>query len=442
MGLNCLLISTNLVQTPYPVYPLGIAHLAGALEQAGHSVVHFDILASSDLKSLESVLENKQFDLIGLSIRNLDTTDSSDPASFIDHAPDLMKIVRQKSNSPVVIGGPAFSIFPEEIFSLLKPDYGVVGEGEKILPEIADSLCNDKPFQKGIVRADEKICSWKPVSYCKPIADYYLKWGGMLNIQTKRGCPNKCIYCSYPLLEGKKIRSRDPEEVAAEVKRLTRDFGAKYIFFADAVFNDHEDHYLRLTKALIKSGNKTPWCAFFQPSNLSRNKIAYMKQSGLAAMELGTDASSDKTLEGLRKKISFADVLNTNNAAAKEKVPVAHFVIFGGPGENKQTLGEGIKNIDRLKNSVVFGCVGIRILPNTAIYEQALLEGTCNPDNLLEPFFYYSPEINPKEINRTLKDAWRGRFDRIYPLVELQSRVTRLHQKGYVGPMWDFLIKR
>ena len=442
MGLNCLLISTNLVQTPYPVYPLGIAHLAGALEHAGHSVIHFDILASHDLKSLSSLLERKEFGLIGLSIRNLDTTDSSDLSSFLDQAPEVMKIVRQKSNSPVVIGGPAFSIFPEEIFSLLKPDYGVLGEGEKILPELADSLCNGKPFQKGIIKADKQGSYWKPVSYCKPIADYYLEWGGMLNIQTKRGCPNKCIYCSYPLLEGRKIRSRDPQEVADNVMRLTRDFGAKYIFFADAVFNDHEDHYLRLTEALIRNGNKTPWCAFFQPSNLSRDKIAYMKQSGLAAMELGTDASSDKTLEGLQKKFTFRDVLKTNNAAAQEKIPTAHFIIFGGPGESEQTLKEGLDNIKRLEKSVVFGCIGIRILPNTAIYAQAIKEGVFKKENLLRPFFYYSSLISRDEIDRQLRNAWRGRFDRVYPLVELQPRITHLHQKGHIGPMWDFLIKR
>jgi radical SAM superfamily enzyme YgiQ (UPF0313 family) len=442
MGLNCLLISTNLVQTPYPVYPLGIAHLTGALKAAGHDVVHFDILASSDVESLAAVLEKKQFDLIGLSIRNLDTTDSSDPRSFIYQASDLMRIVRKKSNSPVVVGGPAFSIFPEEIFSILQPDYGVLGEGEKILPRIADSLEAGVPPQKGIIRSENTMYPWQPVSYSKHIAAYYLKWGGMLSIQTKRGCPNKCIYCSYPLLEGKKIRSRDPEEVADEVKRLSRDLGAKYIFFADAVFNDHENHYLRLTEALIKSGNNTPWCAFFQPRNLSRDKIAYMKQSGLAAMELGTDASSDKTLEGLRKNFHFTDVLKTNNAAAKEKIPAAHFIIFGGPGENKKTLKEGLRNIEKLKSSVVFGCVGIRVLPNTSIYEQALFEGACNKRNLLEPFFYYSPEISREEIDHYLRDAWLDRFDRIYPLVELQPKITHLHQKGHVGPMWDFLISR
>jgi lipid biosynthesis B12-binding/radical SAM protein len=442
MGLNCLLISTNLVQTPYPVYPLGVAHLAGALEAAGHDVIHFDILASSDLESLAAVLEKSQFDLIGLSIRNLDTTDSSDPTSFVYQASDLMRIVRQKSNSPIVVGGPAFSIFPKEIFSILQPDYGVLGEGENVLPWLADCLCSGRPPQKGIIKSENIKCPWQPVSYFKPIADYYLKWGGMLNVQTKRGCPNKCIYCSYPLLEGKEIRSRDPGEVADEVEKLTRDFGAKYIFFADAVFNDHENHYLKLTEALIKNNNKTPWCAFFQPRNLSRNKIAYMKQSGLAAMELGTDASSNKTLKGLRKNFTFMDVLKTNDAAAKEKVPAAHFIIFGGPGENKETLKEGLENIAKLKNSVVFGCVGIRVLPNTAIYKQALQEGVCNKDNLLEPFFYYSPMITRKEIDRSLRDAWKGRFDRIYPLVELQPRITRLHEKGYVGPMWDFLIKR
>jgi radical SAM superfamily enzyme YgiQ (UPF0313 family) len=441
MGLKCLLISSNQVVSPYPVFPLGAAHLVGALESAGHNVIHFDVLSSGSDKLLD-IVRNSHFDLIAISIRNLDSTDSSAPNTFIHHASDLMVILREESNAPIVIGGSAFSILPEEIFAILKPNYGVVGEGEHVLPWLADSLAEMETPAEGIIYADRKDCPWKPVSYGKSITDYYLKWGGMLNIQTKRGCPYRCRYCSYPALEGKKVRYRDPVEVADEVAKLSRDFGAKYIFFADAVFNDSSERYLEVAEALIKNGNKTPWCAFFRPVNLSRENIALMKRAGLSAMELGTDASSDTTLEGLQKDFSFADVIKTNLAAAAEQVAVAHFIIFGGPKENHQTLKEGLANINGLKHSVVFGFVGIRILPNTGIYDIAVNDGIISrSDQLMEPVFYYSPEISRQDIDQEILQQWQGRFDRIYPWVEMEPRIRRLQQKGYIGPIWDFLVK-
>ena len=63
-----------------------------------------------------------------------------------------------------------------------------------------------------------------------------------------------------------------------------------------------------------------------------------MKRAGLYAMELGTDATSDETLSGLNKLFSFEDVLQFNRICAEEEVPVAHFVIFGGPEETADTV--------------------------------------------------------------------------------------------------------
>jgi radical SAM superfamily enzyme YgiQ (UPF0313 family) len=45
----------------------------------------------------------------------------------------------------------------------------------------------------------------------------YYRLGGMLNIQTKRGCPFRCIYCTYPGVEGRKIRLRNPDTVVNEI---------------------------------------------------------------------------------------------------------------------------------------------------------------------------------------------------------------------------------
>ena len=443
MSAECLLISVNQVATPYPVYPLGAACLLAALQAKGHNASHFDILADGGIKRLDKYLSGKRFDLVGLSIRNLDTADSAAPNECLTGVVEIIHLIRQKVAAPIVLGGPAFSLMPQDLMELLGADYGVVGEGEELLPWLASEIAADQNPKKGIFRAKRSECPWRPVSYAKSISDYYIKWGGMLNIQTKRGCPYNCSYCSYPSLEGTKIRYREPEEVADEVERLHREFGAKYLFFADAVFNDPCDHHLRVAEELIKKGNTVPWCAFFRPNNLSRSAISLMKRAGLSAMEFGTDASSDKTLAGLRKGFLFADVIKTEKAAVAEKIPVSHFIIFGGPGEDEQTFAKGLANVDHLKDSVVFGCIGIRVLPGTAIHDLAISEKVITKDgNLLDPVFYYSPKISRAEIDRKLRKSWHGRFDRIYPLEQMEPRIKHLHSKGHVGPMWDFLIKK
>ncbi len=443
MGFDCLLVSTNQVVTPFPVYPLGVAHLLGALEEAGFQASHYDLLANGGLADLGAVLRDRDFGLIGLSIRNLDTVDSTAPEAFMDGVIETVDFIRQYSQAPLVLGGPAFSIMPETIMELLKADYGVVGEGEKMLPWLAAELAAGRTPAQKILKSKPSETVWPKVVYDQKIADHYLGWGGMLNIQTKRGCPYRCSYCSYPVLEGKAYRFRDPEEVAAEVLRVGAKYGAKAIFFTDSVFNDVQGHYLEVAEALVRAGNKTPWCGYFRPQNLTAEALALMKRAGLSAMELGTDACCNTTLAGLQKDFTFEDVVRVNDLAVSLDVPCAHFVIFGGPDETRDTIAEGLANIEKLNNTVVFAFTGIRVLPGTAMHQRAIDDGVMPAEqSLLEPFFYFSPHLEQQELDQTIREAWRGRLDRIYPAAEMQERVTRLHSKGYVGPLWDKIIKR
>jgi radical SAM superfamily enzyme YgiQ (UPF0313 family) len=59
------------------------------------------------------------------------------------------------------------------------------------------------------------------------IASPYLRTGGMLNLQTQRGCAHRCCYCTYPLIEGTRHRSRSPELVVADFEQV-QTLGARY----------------------------------------------------------------------------------------------------------------------------------------------------------------------------------------------------------------------
>lgn len=440
---SCLIISANQVVTPYPVYPLGVAYIVGALTNSGHQAHHFDMLADGGLSALDEFLMGKNFDLVGVSIRNLDSVDSADPKEYLADIVKTVECIRKRIETVLVVGGPAFSIMPEELMTLLGADYGVTGEGEAVMPWLAAELAaGRRPHKKIFIANSEEGC-WQPSDLTASTAKYYTDHGGMLNVQTKRGCPYKCSYCSYPTIEGRKIRYRDPEEVADEVIRLQSQAGAKYIFFTDSFFNDPDGRFLQVAEALIRRGNSLPWCAFFRPHNIMADELKLLKRAGLAAMELGTDAATDETLRGIHKNFRFDDVLQVHERVVKEKIPCAHFIMFGGPNENEKTLHRGLENIEKLQHCVVFAFIGIRILPGTGIFDRAVADSIIDAgQSLLAPEFYYSPEISREEIEKSIKVSFGDRLDRIYPCHEFDERIAMLHKMGHAGPLWDLILRK
>ena len=442
MGIDCLIISTNRVVNPYPVYPIGAACIADALVRAGHRATHYDLLSEGGMEGLHELLSQKKFDLAAVSIRNLDTVDSSDPLPLIGDSVEVVRLLRTKANTPVVIGGPAFSIMPEILMDHTGCDYGISGEGEELIVHLADLLEQGRKPEKRIMYG-KHVKGFRGAGMINDsCAEFYLAHGGMLNIQTKRGCPYACAYCSYPNIEGRTLRFCDPDEVAWEFSRMVEEFGARYMFFTDSVFNDYQGHYIKVAEALVKSGNKIPWCAFFRPADIEDDVLELLRRSGLAAMEIGTDASTDITLSALDKGFLFKDAVSINTKAVAQGIPCAHYIIFGGPQETEATVIEGLENIELLEDSVAFAFLGIRILPDTKLHKLAISEGIIEAkDPLLDPVFYFSKQVSREFMDREIRKAWHGKIERIYPCAEAEDRVRQLHKMGYDGPMWDHLIR-
>ena len=438
---SCLLVSANRMTLPYPVYPLGIAYLLGALEERGHQADHLDILAAGGHEPLRQLLRQKHYDLVGISIRNIDTVDSASRLELLDDITSAIAIIREESTAPVVLGGPGFSIMPGPLLYHCQADYGIVGEGEEALPVLLERLVSgDPPGEKLLAMPAASFPSCRP-RYSAAVTPYYLEHGGMLNVQSKRGCAYGCGYCSYPTIEGRTLRHRPAALVAEEVGELTKRYGARYIFFTDAIFNDPQGRYLELAEALASAGNRTPWCAFFRPQHIDRKSLRLLKRSGLAAMEVGTDAACDATLAGLGKGFTFDEVAAVHDNILAEDIPCAHFVIFGGPGETADTLRQGLCNLQRLRRTVVFTYIGIRILPGTALYRQAVREGHIERDtDLVASRYYYSPALSREEIERTVLADFRGQRGRIYPVADSERLIPLMHRFGHIGPLWEKLI--
>lgn len=442
---NVALISCNSAADPYPVYPLGMSMVAAAARERGHSVLQHDVLSCGEATepSLRTV-SSFHPDVVGLSLRNVDNVDSTGPVSYAAQYIELARTLRDQNSCPIVLGGSAYSLFPEALLTLLGADYGVVGEGERAFVHLLDLLAADQRPKERVLREHDVSCGTALSTATRRdpgLVSFYLEQGGLLNVQTKRGCPHHCAYCCYPVLEGSTYRFRSPKAVVDEIAMLIKQYGADYYVMVDAVLNDGEGHYLQVAEELVRRGIRVPWLAYLRPQKFRREDVDLLRRAGLHAVEWGTDGCCDVTLAGLSKGFTWAEVEHSNRLFSQAGIACAHFVIFGGPGETEETIREGLRNIEGLERCVVIAYAGIRILPNTPIHRRALAEGLISRDqSLLEPVFYFSPQLERAQLHKTIAEAFATRADCIYPPGRDAEKTRAFRTLGYREPLWTLLL--
>lgn len=438
------LISCNITQDPYPVYPLGMTIVAEAARACGHEVVEWDMNAQGkEDTAIQKFINGSQPNFIGLSLRNVDSANYNKPDSYIEDYKKVVMAIREISPAPIILGGSAFTIFPDLILDELGADYGIAGEGEGAFCHLLHQLETDPESTYRIYYNYPPLEKFSASNRNDSLTEFYIKIGGMLSVQTKRGCPHRCAYCSYPVLEGRHYRFRQPEDVVDEIEVLVHKYNADYYAITDSVFNDATGHYLNIAEELVRRGIDIPWMCFLRPANFTNNEVALLKRSGLNAVEWGTDCATDLTLSAMRKAFTWDQVVHSNNIFAQAGVSNAHFIILGGPKETYDTLEEGLINLQALEKCVIFAGIGVRIFPDTAVYQWALEEGKITSDqNLLPSTYYFSDDVEIKLMHQKILDAFKDRLDRIYPDGQFVEAARAFHLAGNRGPAWDLLLKR
>ncbi len=449
--MRILLVSPNTLIAPYPVYPLGLDYVAASISPE-HEVRIADLNALS-LPELDDIVVNFSPEIVGLSCRNIDNMDAAGSQSFIHDYATVVSRLRAKSKATIVCGGSAFTIMPKQILASLGADYGIIGEGERfgmVVEAIRDG--RDPAQLTGVISASSTH-ETTPAPWSGPIvrnfqdqADhncFYLKTGGMLNLQSKRGCSFRCIYCSYPHIEGRNHRLVEPDEVARTALQL-QDAGAKYFFITDSAFNSDIQHSLAVAKSFKAAGVSIPWGSFFAPTRLPVDYFSTLASAGLTHVEFGTESLANSVLKTYRKPFVVSDVFAAHQQALDAGLHVAHYFLMGGPGESAATVTESLNNIEMLKKTVFFFFIGIRIYPQTGLYDIAMKEGKITANtNLLEPVFYQADDIVRQTIESLVKERVGKRSNCLIGSgnPEEIEAVGKMYARGYTGPLWEHLIR-
>ncbi len=451
MPSRILLISQNRCDQPYPVFPLGVAHLDAALHRAGHTTRVHDCQAATE--PVGKTLAEFRPQVVGISLRNIDDVQFVSRRTYFGDAVTLCQTIRRLCSCPIVLGGSAFSIFPEPLLQLTDADYGIHGAGEVAFDRLINALAAgaDPGAIPGLVhrrggkivinpRVPVEPASLGPAERPQDLVDFYLNRSSMLNISTQRGCSLPCCFCTYPLIEGRDNRRRQPDAVADELAAIQRQ-GAKHVFIADAVFNLSNEHVAGICDAILRRGIRLTWTCFLRPKNLTAELMTLMAKAGLTHIEFGADSFCDVVLAEYGKTFTFADIVESTRLARAARVHCSHFVMCGGPGETAATLQTSFANAQHLTGAIIFALAGMRIYPGTALCSRAQREGILPPDtDLLDPAYYISPALTEAQLLDQLAEFGRRASQWIVgPLPPGFAAITdQLRQRGVVGPLWEY----
>ncbi len=458
--MKTLIVNANRCFNPAPVMPLGACIVAEAVERAGFRASLLDLMFQSNpAGALKAAIESERPDLVGLSVRNIDNTDLDYPVAFYKELGPLMDVIRKETRAPVVLGGAALGVMPRELLRHTGAEWAALGDGESALPALLTKLSRGESPRDafGLGWLEDELLVENPQALSSSldtcIFPRFERWIDVASyasrlatvpIQTKRGCPYKCVYCTYQALEGTGYRLSSPESVAHAVERLSA-IGLKDLEFVDNVFNSPYDHAMGICEriARLKTGARLQSLEL-NPLFLDDALLSAMEAAGFCGIGVTVESGSDKVLSRLRKSFHIEDAYRAAEAIRRHNIPCLWLFMLGAPGETEETLQETFRFAERAlrpRDAAYFN-LGVRIYPGTELDRIARAEGLLQlaSDEMLDAVFYISPEIDRTRLESKLKKFMASHMNCLssgsisLPLLPIIHRIA--YNFGLRPPLW------
>jgi radical SAM superfamily enzyme YgiQ (UPF0313 family) len=415
--MRILLVNTNRMKPA--IAPVGLDYLADSLWFAGHTPRLLDLCFAEDVaRAVHSAVNDFRPEAIGVTIRNTDDCYLSGQRFFLDEIADIIRLLRQASPAPLVLGGVGFSLAPAAVLEYCGGDFGIAGDGERALGQLLQGLGNGADFQRipnllyresGVLRRNPgeaiDLATLPPRKRALVENATYFRAGGQAGFETKRGCPMACVYCADPVTKGATTRLLPPAAVAAELATLLAQ-GIDHFHTCDSEFNLPRPHAVDVCQAILAAGlaERIRWYAYCTPTPFDEEMAGLFKRAGCAGINFGADSGSADMLRRLGRHFTPDDLLQTARLCRRHSIPIMVDLLLGGPGETPETVRQSIELMRRAKPDCVGLSLGMRVYPGTAMARRVQSEGDPaahpglhgvkqgNP-HLLQPLFYVAPAL-------------------------------------------------
>ena len=361
-------------------------------------------------------------------------------SSTVARAYELAAIYRQKG-IPTVIGGIHASMCPEEASQYV--DCVVIGEAESIWAKVIED------FGQGCLQPVYKGSLTSLIRSPQPRRDLFHPGYIFASVQTTRGCPMNCDFCSVTAFNGSHYRYRPIEEVIEEMATIPQ----RNLFILDdnIVGNTKkaQERAVELFKAMIRHGIRKDWIG--QASlNVADNEevLRYAAKSGCRMLFIGIESEREDQLTGANKRLNVKMGVHSYDQVFKKMhkygIAVIAGFIFGWENDTPERIDHRVKftrecHADSIQSTL------LTPLPGTRLFERMKNEGKLVMNNFPHDWKHYGYEhlvFRPDTMDREAMQQYIFKsFEKVYEPAFLKRRMLKSwwRTRSFITAYWSYM---
>ena len=426
--------------------PLNELYAVTYLRRAGLNAFFLD--AQSEPNYYEKLLKNGYEGVCAVAIMS-STQSFNDDVKIFERIKELNKEIR------TIVFGSHPTFMPNYCLQKEAIDYIVMREPEETLLNLFQAISNCEGIENiegiGFRSQSNEII----VNPCRPFidmdtlpipdrsflperVDYFnpvVKKMPYTTMQTSRGCPGRCIFCTVPSFYGKKYRFRSVDSVLDEMRYLKRS-GYNEIFFRDETFTFFKKRNIEICESILKENMNILWIANTRVDMIDRDTMKLMKKAGCHMLKFGVETGNDDILLNYKKGITCSQTEEVFRSARETGLDTHAHIVFGGPGETPETIKRTIRFVNKIKpTTVTFGILtpypGTELFQTVAQQHPEIKDGTdSNMDDLhVKGFFSESIcGMSSLDLSNAVVEAYRSFYIRPTYLLERLLKIRSLEE--------------
>ena len=385
----------------------------GLLVLAGQTPPEWDITVIDENTGLPDYASMRRPDLVGIT-------------AFTSQATRAYEIAAEwrARGVPVVMGGIHATMRLDE--ALERVDSVVTGEAEGIWPEVLQDVQRGtlKPHYMGGHAEADRI----------PIARHDLLPTGYYfgSIQTARGCPLNCSFCSVTTFSGRVLRRRPIDEIIEEFRQIRESY---VLVVDDNLIGTRKDHIANtkeLFRAMIRANLGKKWIAQVTINMADDEELLRLAaKAGCTGVFVGFETTSAEGLVEVHKKFNLQK--GRDFRASVRRIQRHGMLVMGsfiiGLDVDKPGVGRQIARTAKHYGLDNINVLFLTPLPGTALWEQMESEGRIAADTFPEDWQYYTltfPVGRYKHLSRADSLREMDLCNRnFYSLKRIMSRFAR-----------------
>lgn len=246
---------------------------------------------------------------------------------------ELAQNLRKRCGAQIIIYGPQLAAESERAKAREAVDAVVAGDAPAAFLDIARGKT---PKEASGVWGDNldavPIPRWDLVDY---------KRYTYVTSQTSWGCPLGCGYCSYPVTQGARWKTRSIGSVVREFSALRDRYRLRYVQLRDPEFTFNRRRTVDLCTALIEAGVPITWGCDTRLDTLDEELIELMAKAGCLRVTFGVESLNPQALRLMNRPVFSPEVIKAKAACLKKNRMLAYALyIIGLPGETRKSTRE------------------------------------------------------------------------------------------------------